>query len=156
MDAVGGNLHRHAAAAVVAHAAEQGCQFDRAGSGVARRFDGFAVIDEDGAEQAGAVPDGLHHMMDEESGGGFAIGAGDPGDGQIAPRISCQSRRQCGQGGAAVRNMQPGDGRWKVCGWRGFRHDGGHSGGDGFGDEAVAVGAGTADGGKQASGRQFA
>ena len=48
VDAVRGNLHRHAAAAVVTHAAEKFGQLDRSRSRVFRRLGGFAVINEDG------------------------------------------------------------------------------------------------------------
>ena len=49
VDAVGRNLHRRAATAVVGHAGEQAVEFDRAGGGVGGRLRFLAIVDDHGA-----------------------------------------------------------------------------------------------------------
>lgn len=66
----------------VADAGEEAREVDGAGGG---EGGGFAVADEvvvDGAEQAGGDASGLEEVLEENDGGGLAVGAGDSGEGE--------------------------------------------------------------------------
>ena len=144
VEGVGGDFHGAAAAAVGAHFGEELLDFQAFRGGVGGGDLGAAEVVEDGAEEAGAELAGVHQVVDDEGGGGFAIGAGDASDFELASGVVVEGGGGLGEGDAGVADVDPGDfgiGRGGL-----FREDDGGTGFDGGGDEAIAVGVGAAQG----------
>ena len=148
VDAVRGNLHRDAPAAVVLHPREQRGKLDGARCGVLRSLHAIPVIDQDRAQQARPVPRAFHQVMKQERGGGLAVRAGHASHREGFPRMVGKRGGEHGDGSPAVRNMQPGGGRGEIRRLRRLGEDRARSSGKRVIDEAVAVERGAADGGE--------
>ncbi len=106
------------------------------------RFAGDVILD--GADENCLARGGVEERFDEESGGGFAVGAGDSGGGELALGMAEERGGGLGERAAAVLDFEDGqagliDGEM-VEGLRGVGDDAERAGGDGFLDVAIAVG----------------
>ena len=105
---VGGDLHHHMGASRVCHAPQQ--RLELIGlrcSAVGRQLQGTDQIPV-GANQAHTgLQRPFQHGLDKIGGGGLPVGAGDPDQGHLLPRVSEPSGGHPGQGGPGVWSGEP-------------------------------------------------
>lgn len=138
VEGVAGDFHRDGGACAFVHAGEGAADFDGGGRGHVGAGDFDAVVDHDGADEAGANLRAVEELPDEEGGCGFAVGAGDAYEVEGARGVVVEDfADECGgeEGVFAVEDGDVGVGEGGVVG-----QDCDCAGGESMVDEGGAVG----------------
>ena len=145
---VGGDLHDHMGAACVTHTGEQGLQLEALGGGALGGDDLVADHVLHGADEADLGAAGLlQDLLQQQGGGGLAVGAGDAHHGHCLSGMTVEVGADEGQSQTVVLHQN--------VGHIALRLDGGDDDGCALlhchGDEAVAIGCKAGDGNEHAA-----